>query len=60
MSTGRIVESGTAREILRSPGHEYTRELLDAMLEEEVFRDRLDVDQPRADIHRPGGVGMKP
>jgi ABC-type dipeptide/oligopeptide/nickel transport system ATPase component/ABC-type dipeptide/oligopeptide/nickel transport system permease subunit len=60
MSAGRIVENGPARDVLRSPQHEYTRELLDAMLEEEVFRDRLDVDQPRADIHRPGGVGMKP
>jgi ABC-type dipeptide/oligopeptide/nickel transport system ATPase component/ABC-type dipeptide/oligopeptide/nickel transport system permease subunit len=33
MQTGRIVEAGTTREILRSPSHPYTRMLLDSMLE---------------------------
>lgn len=33
MQRGKIVETGSVREVLRSPQHEYTRVLLDSMLE---------------------------
>lgn len=38
MSDGQIVETGDVREVLRNPQHEYTKSLLDTMLEEQVFR----------------------
>jgi ABC-type dipeptide/oligopeptide/nickel transport system ATPase component/ABC-type dipeptide/oligopeptide/nickel transport system permease subunit len=34
MQSGRVVEEGAVRSILRTPGHPYTRSLLDAMLED--------------------------
>jgi ABC-type dipeptide/oligopeptide/nickel transport system ATPase component len=33
MQHGRVVESGSVREILRKPEHPYTQELLGSMLE---------------------------
>jgi peptide/nickel transport system ATP-binding protein len=31
MRSGRMLKQGTASQVLSSPGHEYTRELLDAI-----------------------------
>jgi peptide/nickel transport system permease protein len=39
MHRGQIVETGSARQVLGSPQHPYTQELLDAMLDDDTFRD---------------------
>jgi peptide/nickel transport system permease protein len=35
MRSGEIVETGTTREVFRAPAHAYTRQLLDAILEDD-------------------------
>jgi peptide/nickel transport system permease protein len=44
MQEGRIVETGPVRTILRDPRHEYTRSLLDAILDESAVREPLPAD----------------
>jgi len=43
MSEGRVVESGEVRDVLRNPQHPYTVSLLEAMLDEQVFRGDADI-----------------
>lgn len=51
MQQGAIVESGAAREVFANPQHEYTRMLLDAILDESTVRS----DQPVQASHERSG-----
>ncbi len=46
MESGRVVEQGDVRTVLRTPSHPYTRDLLAAMLSEQAYREL----GPTADI----------